>query len=918
MQRFSYWGLAAVGLFWAIGFSGKVLQQPEVPPPLPATIQTNEDPDARARWEWLRLRSPITDQIPRNIRARELRFAAALPVRAEGVNKQDPLSAWEHRGPYNLGGRTRALALDVTDENIILAGGVSGGMWRSDDGGSTWTKTTRPDQLHSVTTLVQDTRPGKTHIWYFGTGEYRGNSASGGQAFFLGDGIYKSTDGGHSWTPLPATVSGTPHAFESFFDIVWRLAIDASNLTEDEVYAATYGGIFRSVDGGTTWTPVLFSQSSPWSAYTDVAITSTGVVYAALSDEGERRGLWRSVDGINWVSITPADWPTNYRRIVIGIAPSNENEVYFLAYTPGHGVSDHSLWKYTYLSGDGTGNGGQWEDLSHLLPDEGSLTGSFDTQGGYDMVVAVKPDDPRTLILGDINLYRLYLGDADTTLTRIGGYHHKDTYRRYPVHHPDQHAVVFYPSNPNRMLSAHDGGISRTNNVMASSVTWFWLNNGYLTTQFYTLCFDEATPDDLYLLGGMQDNGTWGTFSASGTVAWIELLSGDGAYCAISPGRTYFYASTQNGATYLLQLSDLLQFMNWTRIDPAGASGHLFINPFTLDPNNPLRMYYPAGTTLWRNDSLTNKLNDPTQNRQDRDSKNWTQVDMLPGHTISAIAVTSARPPNRVYYGTTKGKLIRLDSAHTSNPLRTDVTSPNFPQDAYVSSIAVHPADGDKVLVAFSNYEVLSIWYTDDGGATWTPVSGNLEENPDGSGSGPSVRWVDILPLSNGRTLYFAATSTGLYRADDLDGMATTWVQEGATAIGNVVVDMVRSRPADGLVVAATHGNGVYVARAVVTDVEPSPPTVRSFALHPPYPNPFTETTVLTYQLDEPAQVVLDVLDIQGRRVATLVRQQQPAGSYEVRWNGRDAMGHPVASGVYFFQLRANARVTVQQGVLVR
>ncbi len=902
-------GLLFVGVAW---LGSRWLRRPPMPPAMPMAFHEGEDIDARLRWEWMRLRNPATDRIPEDIRARELAFAATLPVRPPFAGKQGPLSAWEHRGPYNLGGRTRALALDVTDENIILAGGVSGGMWRSEDGGQTWVKTTRPDQIHSVTTVVQDPRPGKTHIWYFGTGEYRGNSASGGGAFFLGDGIYKSTDGGRSWAPLASTVSGTPESFESFFDIVWRLAVDPSNLAEDEVYAATYGGIFRSTDGGETWTAVLISQGSPWSPYTDVAVTSTGIVYAALSSEGERGGIWRSVDGLNWVNITPADWPANYQRIVLGIVPSNENTVYVLAYTPGSGVNDHSFWKYTYLSADGSGDGGRWENLSHLLPNEGGLTGSINTQGGYDMVVAVKPDDERTIILGDINLYRLQMGDTDTTLTRIGGYKHKDTYQRYLLHHPDQHAVAFYPSNPNRMLSAHDGGITRTNNVLSSSVTWFWLNNGYLTTQFYTICLDPGTPDDPVLVGGMQDNGTWGTFVDSGTAAWRELLSGDGSFCAISSGKTYYYVSSQNGTTYRLELDDQLNMTSWTRIDPANASGQLFINPFVLDPNNPQRMYYPAGASLWRNDSLQATPDFSNAPEAER----WTRIDMYPGKTISAIAV-SDNPPNRVYYGTADGTLIRLDDAHTDSPVRVDITSADFPQGAYVSSIAVEPGNGDHVLVAFSNYEVLSIWYSEDGGTTWTAVSGNLEENPDGSGSGPSVRWVDILPLDN-RTLYFAATSTGLYMTEALEGMATVWTQEGATTIGNVVVDMVRSRQADGLVVAATHGNGVYVARALTTATEPIAAPGERFQLQAPYPNPFRQTTRLVYTLDRPVEVTLEVVDLQGRRVATLVRQYQPAGTYRVTWNGRDALGHPVASGVYLLRLRAGRQVATRPVVLMR
>src|SRR5512140_359403 len=124
-----------------------------------------EDPGARAHYEWLRLHDPATGVIPQGIRDRELAFATRLPVRAEVLAKGATGSGlaattWSKRGPTNVGGRTRALGVDITNANVILAGGVSGGMWRSANGGSSWTQSTTPAQLHSVTCLSQDKRGG--------------------------------------------------------------------------------------------------------------------------------------------------------------------------------------------------------------------------------------------------------------------------------------------------------------------------------------------------------------------------------------------------------------------------------------------------------------------------------------------------------------------------------------------------------------------------------------------------------------------------------------------------------------------------------------------------------------------------------------------------------------------------------------
>src|SRR3990172_6109670 len=152
-------------------------------------IGDEDNPNARMEWELMRLRDPATGMIPTNMRRRELAYAKTLPTDA-GFMKA-PANTWTAMGPYNAGGRTRAVAIDITNENVILAGAVSGGMWRSTDSGINWTKVTAPDQHHSVTSIVQDTRTGQNNVWYSGSGEAFGNSAD-----YIGNGMYKSVDGG--------------------------------------------------------------------------------------------------------------------------------------------------------------------------------------------------------------------------------------------------------------------------------------------------------------------------------------------------------------------------------------------------------------------------------------------------------------------------------------------------------------------------------------------------------------------------------------------------------------------------------------------------------------------------------------------------------------------------------------------------
>ncbi len=1074
---------------------------------VPNTIGTKTNPDARARYEWMRLRNPQSNIIPQNIRSKEIAFASKIPskenyaavLRKSGNLNNSNVFDWQPRGPYNIGGRTRALAIDVTNENVILAGGVSGGMWRSTDGGESWTKTTTPSQLHSVTCIAQDTRPGKTNIWYYGTGEFRGSTTRFG---LLGDGIFKSTDGGRTWFNLPSTSSNTPHIYDAF-DRVLNVVTDPTNKEEDVVYAATWHGIYRSNDGGTTWQGVLgnpFSSSRP-SFYSDIAlvpllsnnlnkntsshhtesrnssipieisqnkavtisvdsiknsqtdqdaltivapapnltfytgegsvntysydetsdmltITSSiqndgsssahnvvmdwylfgdtnidiyllgtviqdsldngffrnktlsvtlsdinelpegtyyigavidpfdfveeldetdniitfdepitylapggSVIIAALSDDGEKKGIWRSANGIDWTNITPSNWPDVYNRNVIGIAPSNENVVYLLAETPGFGYYNetddtwHSLWKYTYVSGNGSGSGGIWENRSDNVPQFGGQAGDFDSQRGYDLLIKVKPDDENVVFIGGTNLYRSTDGFASNTNTAwIGGYSTANDFSLYDNHFPDQHALAFYPSNSQSMVSGHDGGISRTGNNLASDVSWTFLNNGYITTQFYTVAVDQNSPGDPIIMGGMQDNGT-ARINKLGDKWEKEIDGGDGSFAAVDGTRNSLYTSLQYGNITRQVYNEDHTTIAAARVDPIGGQHYLFINPFVLDPNNLNIMYVAEGDRIWRNSDLTGiplitkeRLLEFPPPPFEKTNVNWAVLTnaAISGSVITALGVTTL-PSDRVYYGTHRGKIYRLDGANLGNPLPSEVTSGSFTPGAYVSCLAVDPDDGDRVMAVFSNYEVKSLFYTTDGGVSWTDVSGNLEEHSDGTGNGPSTRWAVIHP-TRGITDYFVGTSTGLYSTRQLNGANTLWVQEGISTIGNVIVSMIDNRPSDGLLVVATHGNGVYSGYTkqgeIITSVEEE--TIPgNFTLHQNYPNPFNPTTTIAYTLAKPSRVEIRIYNIVGQRVKTYDQSMQPSGTFNVQWSGVNDNGSRVASGTYIIRLEA-------------
>ncbi len=883
-------------------------------------LGTDDDAEARAKYEWTLLHDPATGRIPDHIRAKELAFAATLPNDgnlAYAKSTATSYLAWQQRGPWNVGGRTRALGIDVNNENILLAGSCSGGMWRSADKGASWAPVNPSTQLKSVSGLAQDTRVGHTNTWYYITGEAYGASASGNGAYYQGNGVYKSTDNGVTWTVLPTTVGTSSSSFTTWSEVTWNIATSPAD-TAAVVYVASYGGIWRTADGGATWNLVLGSFGGSDSYFTDVAVSKTGVVYATISSyangvyAGSHAGIYRSTDGITFANITPAGFPVKYNRVKIGISPMDENQVYFIGNTPDAGMPDtnfvgtvewNSLWKYRYVSGDGSGTGGAWQDRSANLPSAGGMFDKFTCQGSYDLVVKVKPNDTNVVFLGGTNLYRSTNGFADNTQTTfLGGYEEGGSLpviNGYLNHHPDQHELLFFPSNPNHMLSSNDGGVFYTNDNTVPGILWTSLNNGYLTSMFYTCAIDHASTSDI-VIGGAQDNGSWFTNSTNLHTPWVTPRGGDGSFCAIADNSAAYYFSIQSGKIMRGKLDNSGNVDSFARIDPIGGRGYMFINPFTLDPNNNNIMYMAGGKFLWRNNNLAGI---PYARNWDTISTNWVKfadssMTNIYDTTITAVAVSKI-PANRVYYGTNYKRLFRIDSANIGTHKAREITNNTLFPTGTVSSIAVDPRNADNVMVTFSNYNVYSIFYTTDGGTTWVRAAGNLY-----AANAPSIRWATIIPVSDG-TVYMVGTSVGLFATSLLNGNSTVWVQQGTNSIGNAVVDMIDYRSTDGLVVIATHANGIYSSHITkVSDVN----GVKDIARADPgfnftnYPNPFSNQTTIRFDLKERAHVNLIVMDEMGRTVKTLADEVMDAGEQRYPFQPGN-----LPSGIYYCTLRAGS-----------
>lgn len=843
-----------------------------------------ENPKLRAEWETMLLADPATGKIPVT-RAQELAFAKDLPSEIRSHSRTDYYD-WTARGPYNFGGRTRGAALDLANDSIVIAGSVSGHIYKSINQGGSWYRVTSSEQTWGITCLTQDPRNGKTNQWYAGSGEDYNSASQGAAARFVGNGILKSTDNGESWFSLASTQSGTPQSLD-YWDRIWRVKVNPA-ATTDQVYAAVTGRIMRSNDGGQNWIAVL-GGSGANSYYSDIEFTSTGVAYATLSSEGATKGIYRSEDGQNWVNILPAGFPSNYGRIVLGINPSNESEVYFLAETPNRGkrfenfrgdVEWISFWKYSYINGDGSGAGGFWEDRSANLPRGPYKFDDLNIQGGYDMLIAVKPNDENTVIIGGTNLFRSTTAFADSTHTTfIGGYEETTDlpdFQIYENHHPDQHLVFFLPSNPDVLFSCNDGGIQRTNDILATPVVWQSLNNGYNTTQFYAVALDHATSGSSELMGGLQDNGTFYTNNAD-PFDWKFPFSYDGGYSYIADGGSMHLASIQLGRMFKLAIDANGNRTGFRRFDPIGGSGYSFIHAWTMDPVDNSIVYLPLGSNLWRNDKVDEIVVD---NSADSISFGWSQFTGVIQGSGSCAGVSTTNPPHRVYVGTSGGNCLRVDNANSASPTFTNVG--NFSAGSgYLNCIAVDPENGDHALAIFSNYNVHSIHFTEDGGQTWYRAGGNLEaanapENAPADlyniSTAPSVRWGKILNV-NGEKVYLVGTSVGLFGTRSLaygtnrQSDSTVWVQLGKETIGNSIVMMIDARESDDYVAVATHGSGIFAAHIPhswgVTGLGENNSNKEADI----FPNPVHENLTLRFEIFNQNPIALRIFDMQGRKV---------------------------------------------------
>jgi len=711
--------------------------------------------------------------------------------------------SWQPLGPGNIGGRSRAFLVHRTKNNLMWTAGVAGGIWKSTDSGASWQPKSDLLVNIAVNSLIQD--PILDNVLYAGTGEGFFNIDA-----VRGQGIFKSTDYGETWTQLQATNT-------SDFFYVQKLAA-TRHKTKQRIYAATRTGVFRSTDGGGTWAKVLAATTV--NGCMDLAIQyhqedKQNYVFASCGTFAQAT-VWRALDVDEGQTWAPVLSEVDMGRTSLAIAPSNPDVIYALAsfyHIPAASPQDYGLLA-VYRSTQ-NGDPGTWEkrvdyqDVDKIntvqlanpvyafLKDCGyGSANQLLTQGWYDNQIAVDPKDENIVWTAGIDLMRS--DDGGQTWGVASYWWFDPTDPNYS--HADNHAITFHPKyngDSNRqMFAASDGGIHRTTdarapvgatlaavcgNPVANQVQWTSLNNGYQVSQFY---HGAVYPDGNTFFGGTQDNGTL-RGNAAGGQNWGSISGGDGGYVAVDPGDTNVLYDEFTGKSLQRSLNGGASFTPIYGGVGEAAGNFQFIHPFAMDPVSPSRLWY-GGAFAWR-----------SVNR----GTNWTRVSNSFAARIASWGISST-DPNRVYVGvqhlgtTTSGRIFTTASATTLTGPVTWASAQ--PRQGYVSSIAVDPANP---LIAYATYSTYNfgtqlghVFKTVDGGSNWSRIDTTLPDMP--------VHSVVVHP-TNAATLYIG-TDLGVFVT--VDGGAT-WMREN-TGFANVIVEHLQITA--GRLFAFTHGRSVF------------------------------------------------------------------------------------------------------------
>ena len=677
-------------------------------------------------------------------------------------------ATFTERGPRNVAGRTRTILIDVADAsgNTWIAGNVGGGVWKTSDQGSTWTNLSPDMENIAVTTLAQSAS--NPQILYAGTGEgWVGNLDA-----IDGSGVFKSTDGGSTWTNI-TPLSGTE--LNPDFSAVSRAVVDPTDANVLVVSASDK--IYRTSDGGTTWSQVY---DGAWTVMHVIAAKSDfDIQYAAVKNEG----IVKSIDaGLTWSATTGAFPVTTNARIEIAASRTDPNKVYA-------GVAGGGL----VASNDG---GTNW----HLIPDD---TGWLNAQGWYDNIITVNPYDDNIIYVGGIDLWKFTIDFSTNTKTdtRVSDAYNNSIngFSWTSGVHPDQQFIdVIDDGGGNfRLLVGNDGGIdvSVSNSDPGTTNGDFTTSDiGYNTTQFYGA--DKVKGHSQYI-GGAQDNGTWlsnRSEAASSSSDYSFEIGGDGFEVIahwtdsdkmIGGWQRNGLQKTTNGGLSWTSFKDLLiSDCGW------GDGCFQFFTHVATSYQDPEMVYTVTRDGIFRSSDFANSFNLVSPSGGSWGFGSWTDVE------------PSLANPRYVWAGGYNDLYLSTDHGASFNRVPSYINSKS-PQG--LRGIYSHPTEDSTVYILFSDYDKAKIIETKDLGQTWSDITGFV--------SGSSTRGFPDVPtyclavMPYDTDVIWAGTDIGLVESTDR-GLTWNLVQSN---LPHVSIWDLKVKD-EGQVVISTHGRGIWTA----------------------------------------------------------------------------------------------------------
>jgi photosystem II stability/assembly factor-like uncharacterized protein len=672
---------------------------------------------------------------------------------------------WQELGPAPISngntGRVSAIGVSAQNANLYYIGGADGGVWKTEDGGNTWTPLTDHMPTTAIGAIAVD--PDNDQTVYAGTGE--GNFANHSR---YGLGLYKTADGGQNWQHLAADVFGG-RCFS-------RLLIDPSNTSV--LYASithagglpsfdfniagarNHGGarlalgVWKSEDGGQTWQQLTNNLPGDLSA-TDLAMhpSNPSIIFAAIGHifGDTRNGIYKSIDGGgNWTKLGGGLPVDGVGRIALTTTEANPGRLYANIVKACEADGGEGRTLGIYRSDDG---GGSW-----ALTYSGGI---HSTYGWYLNVIIAHPNDAGLIFTGGLYIHRS--SDGGGTWANVGN-----------AIHVDFHALAYDAEG--RLLAGCDGGVFRTANQGNS---WTGLNNGLGIIQFYAgMSLDPDNPGTIY--AGTQDNGT---LKRTGTdkSSWSHILGGDGGCTAVNPDNPATVLAEYQGTGTIFKSNDY--GMNFSRVNSGidFRDSTCFVAPFSFDPNQSGTVYY-ATQRLYKSTSS---------------GGNWQVLSSdLTGGGGAAIRGFAVAPSNSftMYAGTNDGLvLVSFDGGASWDVSLTEV--PGWPR--IMRQFAIDSIDHLTAYLAVSSFGTDQVRVTRDGGQNWESLDNNLADIP-----------VNTIAQDPRNTQHiYIGTDAGVYRSTNGGG---SWQRFGE-GLPNCPVNDMKIDAVNSHLIVATQGRGMWM-----------------------------------------------------------------------------------------------------------